>query len=315
LLVRFSKALLSMLRSSQRMQGRSWATELFARYLSGLFNEADARPLSWLRVQVDNGSAPHPVLFKASINQREVAGVNCTLVAPKNNALANTVIVYFHGGGYVVGSPKAYKSSLAQLAVRSNCMVVAPKYRLAPEHPFAAPQDDCLAVAAATIRAYPEHKIVLSGDSAGGALAVATARELAQHKELNQVDALVLISPWVEPTAVGGSAKSNQGNDFLSTSFLGSSFAALMQNEDYTNPRVNFTKVELSGLPKTLIQCGGGELFVDQISSFAQRATAAGVEVQLQNYTGQFHDFQVLVPFLKDSRKAMAEITDFIERV
>ncbi len=311
---RLFSAFLSMLRSARRMEERSWATELFSRYLKNLFMDANSRSLEWLRAQLDKGSPPHPAVSKIRFSQRKMDGVDCMIAAPKVGASVNCVIVYYHGGGYVCGSPKAYRALIAELAFNSNCLVVVPAYRLAPEHPFPAPQDDCLAVAHAVFEAYPNHKVLLCGDSAGGGLAISTSLEIAKTKSEKSIDGLVLISPWVEPTAVGGTMKSNEANDFLMTSFLGASYAALMRNEDYTNPRVNFLNTDLSGLPKTLIQFGGGELFADQIQAFAKRAQAADVDLLLQNYPGQFHDFQVLSMILSDAKKAMSEITKFIER-
>lgn len=314
MLGRIFKALFSMLKSSKRMEGRSWATELFARAMKSLFLEANDHDVHWLRAQLDKAGAYHPAVSKASMNTREIAGVSCLMASPKAGAESNTLILYFHGGGYVCGSPKGYKATIAQLAVDSNCLVVAPDYRLAPEHPFPVPQDDCLALTKAAIRAYPEHKIILAGDSAGGALAISTALELAKEEQRG-ADALVLISPWVDPTAVGGSMKTNEDNDFLVAPFLGMSYAALMQDEDYSNPRTNFLDVDLSPMPKTLVQCGGGELFFDQIQTFCERAIQADVDLTQQNYDAQFHVFQMLSGVLGDAKHAMAEIADFIKRV
>ena len=302
-----------MLRSPSRMEGRSWATELFARTLKSLFLDAEHKPVQWLRKEMESFSAYHPAVGKARFEERAIAGVPCTLVSPKQGAGSETVVVYFHGGGYVVGSPQSYRPTIAEIAVNSDALVVAADYRLSPEHPFPIPQDDCLAVSQAVLTDYPDHVIVLAGDSAGGALAVSTALELNKSQGKRQPDGLVLISPWVEPTATEGTMQSNENNDFLIAPFLAKSYSALIQNGDPDNSRSNFLNTDLAGLPQTLIQCGEGELFYDQIQSFSGRAESAGVKVSLQNYPAQFHVFQILSAVLKDAKHAMQEIARFID--
>jgi len=320
-LARLMRAILSMMRSSRRMQGRNWSTEFFARIMRDLFAGANENELSWLRAQLDKiGDFYHPALSKVRINSEEIAGVACLLVSPKVGRDMDKVIVYFHGGGYVCGSPRSYRALIAKLAADTNSLVVAADYRLAPEFPFPVPQDDCLSVAQAVVNTHTQRKIILAGDSAGGALAISTALELAKNQEnqrvkKNAVSALVLLSPWVEPTAIGGSMKTNADNDFLTASFLADGYAALIMDEDYMNPRTNFVDVDLSSLPKTLVQCGGGELFYDQIQSFCGRAERAGVDLTLQSYAAQFHVFQVLSGVLSDAKYAMAEVASFVERV
>ena len=302
-----------MLRSPSRMEGRSWATELFARTLKSLFLDAEHKPVQWLRKEMENFSAYHPAVSKAKFETQEIAGVSCTLVSPKEGAGSEKVVLYFHGGGYVVGSPQSYRPTLAEIALNSDALVVAPDYRLAPEHPFPIPQDDCLAVSKAVLRDYRDHVIVLAGDSAGGALAVSTALELNKSEDQRKADGLVLISPWVEPTTTSGTMLSNENNDFLIAPFLAKSYGALIQGGDPDNPRSNFLSADLAGLPQTLIQCGEGELFFDQIQSFSNRAESAGVRVSLQNYPAQFHVFQILSAVLKDAKHAMQEIARFID--
>jgi len=303
-----------MLVSSDRMPGRSWGTELFARSIKRLFLDANERPVHWLRQQIERTSVPHSALIKTRFNQRPIANIDCLIASPRrlNIDSISTIIVYMHGGGYVFGSPRAYRSIIAQLACSSNSLLIAPDYRLAPEHPLPVPQDDCLAVVEAVLKAYPERNVLLAGDSAGGALAIASALKIANDTEAKQPDALVLISPWVEPTAVGGSMKANADSDCIVAPFLAASYSALIQSQDYLNPRANFRDVDLSGLPKTLIQYGAGELLFDQIQAFTARAEQAGVDVLQQSYVGQFHDFQLLSPALGDARKAIREIASFI---
>lgn len=303
----------SMIKSPKRMAGRSWGTEFLVRSTRDLFLAGNAKGSVWFRKQIDKGIGPHPAFPKVSMSTRNIAGVSCMMLSAKESNDTDVVTLYLHGGGYVVGSPDGHKTILAPLALETQGLVIAPDYRLAPENPFPAPQDDCLKVAEAIIKTYPDKKIVIAGDSAGGALALATALELIAQGHTNAIDKLVLISPWVDPKASSGSIVSNEKNDFLVPAFLGESIGALMQDGDLDNQKVNFTKVDLSGLPKTLVQYGGGEIFLDQIVEFNQRALLQGVELTEKCYATQFHVFHLFSATLKDAKLAMAEIGDFVK--
>ncbi len=309
------KNVVSMIGSSARMPGRTWLTELCARAAREIFEKGQERGLPWMRPALNKSGGYHPVLSKVSFHQRDIAGVSCTMISPKAGATSDKVVVYFHGGGYVVGSPTSHKTILAQLAFDTQGLVLAPDYRLAPEHPFPAPQEDCLAVATLAMKTYVDKKVTLAGDSAGGALAIATALELAKNSDFqNQPDGLVLISPWVDPSAEGGSIVSNDHNDFLSGEFLQPSFEQLMQGADELDPRVNFLNTPLASLPSTLVQYGTGEIFADQITEFCQRAESEGVEIEVQSFRAQFHVFQLFSAIIKDAEQALANISAFIKR-
>jgi acetyl esterase/lipase len=275
-----------------------------------------ANGLPNLRKVLENSAGYHPALARVSSNERDLAGVPCMLVSPKSGATSDKVVVYFHGGGYIAGSPKGHKTLLAQMAVDTKGLVVAVDYRLAPEHPFPAPQEDCLAVAQLVLKTYHDKEVTLAGDSAGGALAITTALQLKQLSEISPdnklPDKLVLLSPWVDPLADTGTIISNEANDFLSREFLNPSIEHLMQGQDLTNPQINFVNTPLVDLPKTLVQCGKGEMFFDQISEFCERAKTQGADIELQSYRAQFHVFQIFSAVLKDAEDAVAKIAKFI---
>jgi len=311
MLLRFIKTIPSMLTSSQRPQGRSWFSELAVRSTRNLFIESTQHDVAWLRKQV-NKVPYNPIFSKVSFSTRELAGVPCMLLSPKAGASSDNVVVYLHGGGYVAGSPTSHKSILAEIAIATQGLVIAPDYRLSPEHRFPIPQDDCLNVARLVLKTYGDKRVTLAGDSAGGALAIATAQSIANDTSM-KIDKLVLLSPWVEPTAVGGSIKTNEKVDYLIGSFLGESFSELVDEQDFYNERVNFANADLSNLPQTLIHYGGSELFVDQIVKFAERAEQAGVDLTLKEFAAQCHVFQLFSVISSDAKNAMTEISEFIK--
>ncbi len=291
------------------------------RAVRALFVAGNTRTIAWLRRQMNASVVPHPAMLKTHVTEHTLADVPVMMVAPKGPYFQSKVIVYFHGGGYVTGSPASHRALIAQLAINSNCLVIAPDYRLAPEHAFPIPQDDCLAVAKAVAEIYSGAKLVLAGDSAGGALAVTTAIDLARLHDAGEVSnsasKLVLISPWVDPTDDSGTMHSNVNYDVFRAEFLQQSYRALMQDDarlkaGEASARVKVLDADLHRLPPTLIQCGSGELLYDQIQAFSLAAQQAGALVQLENYIGQFHDFHMFSPVLADARRAMQSIARFI---
>jgi monoterpene epsilon-lactone hydrolase len=303
------KALFSMLVNRHRMPGRGWATECMARVGALIFAKGAILPIESFRQVLDKVDLSHPAVKHVSFSWVEKAGISCMLTMPNEHTRPDLQIVYLHGGGYITGSPKAYRVLLAQLASATGAQITTPDYRLSPEHPFPVPQDDCLAVVKQVRAEHPDAKLVVMGDSAGGGLSI--------HAALNfdKIDAIMLISPWVEPTADSGTIISNERNDIFIHEFLETSFKSHIQSGDRFDQRVNFKNAELSRLPKTYIQVAGGELFHDQVVEFSERAKQQKVALTLDVYATQFHVFQVLGPHLKDSKHATSKIAAFLQSV
>jgi len=153
-----------------------------------------------------------------------------------------------------------------------------------------------LAAVKAIIERYNTSTIILSGDSAGGALTIDVVRQLCiQKREYKKIRGLILLSPWVDPLTKLGSMVTNQANDYLSSHFVNRSLDAVLNGQSAESERINFTQMDLSMLPRTLIQCGSGEVFFDQIQTFSERLKQQGVNCTLQNFVVQCHVFQVLL--------------------
>lgn len=306
-----------MLRSGQRMKGRTWLTELCARVVRQMFSDGSSQGAGYLRAVMDGAGSSVSPKMQVTIAQRDIAGIRCLMTMPSNSQPSAPVFIYFHGGGFVAGSPEGFQNLLSLIAEQSKAVVIAADYRLSPEQVFPAAQDDCLAVSLQILAEYPNQRVLLGGDSAGGNLAISTALSLSelasQNSASRSADGLVLVSPWVEPTAKGGSIISNQSNDIFEPAFLHKSYSDHMGQADLFDPRVNFINADLSPLPKTYIQSGGGEQFIDQIRAFESRAQSMGVDIELDVYDTQFHDFQTLWPVLKEAKLATIKLAKFIQ--
>ncbi len=309
-----AKAFLSMLRSSQRMPGRSWKVELVKRILRLYFEQAATKPAAWSRAQLDKVPVSKKLLRRVQTQTTKIAGLNCLEVVPENVS-RDLLIVYLHGGAYVTGSPRSYRGLLAQISLACKSRVIAPDYRLSPEHTFPAAQDDCVSVVSELLGQSMENNLILMGDSAGGGLAISTALALGDRAATRVPDALVLISPWVEPTASAGTMQSNDANDIFSKDYLDRSFSVHMQDGDLFDTRVNFRNADLLNLPPCYIQWGSGELFHDQIKAFVQRAKEQGVEVETDAFAAQFHVFQAMSPWLKEATRAIDKIAQYCVRI
>ncbi len=310
------KNTLGMLFSPRRVAGRDWASELVFRTTKAMFKDNEKLGLQQARQRIDSASVKHPAQRKVESIDRELHNITCTMVSPKAAAYETNpkslLIVYLHGGGYVLGSPRSHAALLAQLAVNSNCTVIAPDYRLAPEHPFPVPQQDCLEIVKTVLKTYSEHRIVLAGDSAGGGLAISVALALKELNQLDQIDSLVLLSPWIDPSAKDGSMLSNQDSDYIDITFLNECVEALMQGGPADDPGICYANADLAGLPRMLVQYGSAEVFCDQIEAFCQHAKQSGIDVTQENYSGQFHVFHIGSAVMRDAKRAMKKIALFI---
>lgn len=233
-------------------------------------------------------------------------------VAPASERPA---ILFAHGGGFVLGSPRSYLGFAGRIALASGADVYLADYRLAPEHPHPAPSDDVFAAYEGLLaRGHDPARTALLGDSAGGALVVSTALALAEMA-VPAPAALVLIAPWLDLSLSGASIAANARRDAVLRrgllEFGGRAHAGTLRRSD---ARVSPLFSDLSGLPPTLVQVGGDDLLLDDSVRFADRAYAAGVDVELQRFEGWWHDFQGSAPHLQTPRDALADIAAFLRR-
>ncbi|QYC41973.1 Monoterpene epsilon-lactone hydrolase [Nonomuraea coxensis DSM 45129] len=204
------------------------------------------------------------------------------------------VLLYLHGGGFVVGSPRVTAHVTAALLRHLDGRAVSPDYRLAPEHPFPAAPDDCLAAYRELLDSGVDpRRLVVAGDSAGAALAVVTLTR-ARDAGLPMPAAAVLFSPAVDLTLSGASMRSKDGVDpFFAPADLAWLFERYLAGADGAAPEASPVFADLTGLPPLLIQAGSSELLLDDAVRLAGRAGADEVAVTLEVVPRQPHVFQL----------------------
>lgn len=235
------------------------------------------------------------------------------LLAPQTRQAQEPTILYFHGGGYVACSPATHRALAAALAVESGSRVYSLDYRLAPEHPFPAALDDCVAAYRALLATDSESSkhIILAGDSSGGGLVMATLLA-AKQSGLPMPAAGVLFSPWVDLTFSSESLRANESTCYLVPASFPVYRRAYLGDRDPKEPYVSPLFADLRGLPPLLIQAGGAEMLRDEAEALARAAEDVGVRVTLDVQPGLFHAYQTAVAILPEAREAVARAAAFI---
>jgi epsilon-lactone hydrolase len=230
--------------------------------------------------------------------------------APQDKA-----ILYFHGGGFRIGSVTSHRDLIAQIAVASGCRVLAIDYRLAPEHPFPAALDDALAAYDWGLRqGLKPCNIAFAGDSAGGNLALAAMLALREGGLPLPVSA-ALMSPWTDMAASGASYVSRADVDPIHQRAM---ILALAKNYlgaqgNPRHPLASPLHADLGGLPPLLIQVGDRETVRDDSVMLADKARTAGVDVDLQIWDGMIHVFQMFAE-IPEAQRAITFIAGFLNR-
>jgi acetyl esterase/lipase len=262
-------------------------------------------PLRWQRRWLDTvaGLLPLPagtVTRKVSLGGRPALRVS---VGATDRPRA---VLHLHGGAYTVGSPRSHRGLAALLAAASESVVYLPDYRLAPEYPYPAALQD--AVLAVEDLAGQYERFAISGDSAGGGLAVATARRLADAGRFSPA-ALALISPWVDP----GTPAPGRRRDLVVREKWGRACAThYLAGGELTDAGFAPGRGRLDGLPPTIVQIGSKEVLYQQVTEFAANLRAAGVPVQLTELARLWHVGHVAAGVLVESREAVAELGTFL---
>jgi epsilon-lactone hydrolase len=231
--------------------------------------------------------------------------------------IAAVTVVHFHGGGYCVGSPAEARDWAAHLSTRTGCRVVLPEYRLAPEHPFPAAVDDARAVVSAALGQAIPGVVVVSGDSAGGGLALGAALAVPGPPGGGaRLAGCILLSPWLDLTADRAAVPELVRRDVvLSPAWLEACAQAYAPAADRAQPMVSPLHASLGGLPPLLIQCGTDDLLAPDAGTLAVRAAAAGVDVTYSSWPGLWHDFALQPDITAAGGSALAQVAWFLARV
>jgi acetyl esterase/lipase len=245
--------------------------------------------------------------------EADAGGVPAIWADPEGGA-ADRVLLYVHGGGYVIGAATYYRNLTGHLAAALGCRVLNVDYRLAPEHPHPAPVEDATTAYRWLLDqgVEPSH-IAISGDSAGGGLTVATLLNI-RDRGLPQPAAAVPLSPWVDMEGTGESITTNADRDVLVAADTIKGMAeAFLQGGDAKDPLASPLHADLSGLCPLYVQVGGDETLLDDSVRLADKARAAGVDVRLDVFPEMQHVFQMAAGNLPEADDAIARMAQWLK--
>jgi len=244
---------------------------------------------------------------------RELGGVKVIGLQIADVEVVGTVL-HLHGGGFAIGSARASLGLAADLARRTQMRVLSVDYRLAPEHPYPAALSDVSAAYEALVAEVDAtHPIVVTGESAGGNLALALL--VARRRDgLDMPAAIVLMSPMTDLTVSGPSFVSKAAVDpVLSAQAIRTRVDTYLAGADSSDALVSPVNADLSGLPAMLIQVGSHEVLLDDSTRLAARAAADDVAVTLDVTPGVPHVFQAFAGILDEGDAALERIARFVE--
>jgi phosphinothricin tripeptide acetyl hydrolase len=223
------------------------------------------------------------------------------------------VVLYLHGGGYVIGSPRSHRHLAAAIAAAAGASALLLDYRLAPEHPFPAAVEDATAAYRWLLeQAVAPARVVIAGDSAGGGLTVATLLAL-REAGVPLPAAAVCISPWVDLTCGGASYRTKaEADPIVRRAGVEQMAQAYLGPTPPRTPLASPLFADLRGLPPLLIHVGSDEVLLDDATQLAERARAAGVEATLEVYERMIHVWHWFLPMLAEAETAVEAIGRFV---
>ncbi|GAB2684813.1 alpha/beta hydrolase [Kribbella swartbergensis] len=261
------------------------------------------------RAEFDELFADRPLGDDVTLTPRTLGGVPA-LDVEVEGADGDGVILYLHGGGYVIGSARTGANLAAPLARRTGLSAVSLDYRLAPENPFPAALDDALAAYRELVES--GRPIVIAGDSAGGGLALATMLA-ARRDGLPLPAAAVLFSPWTDLT-LSGASLDNRGDfdPLFSRAHIESYAEHYLAGHDPKDELASPLLGDLTGLPPLLIQVGSAEVLLDDALQLAVRAAEQEVDVSLDVVAGAPHVYPLMVGVMDEADEALDRAARFL---
>lgn len=242
-----------------------------------------------------------------------LGGVKGERVVPEG-AVNGRRILYLHGGGYTIGSPRSHRPMVARIAEAAKAVAIVPDYRLGPETRFPGAVEDATAVYRALVEAGTDpRQIVVAGDSAGGGLAMALALSL-KAEGLPQPAGYVALSPWADLTQSGASYRTKADTDpQITKAGLDNMALAYLGGLDAHDPLASPIFGDFEGVAPVLIQTGSEEALLSDSIALADVLAQARVEVRLEVWPEMIHVFQAYGAVLQAARRAIKVAGDWMD--
>src|SRR5262247_1955032 len=252
------------------------------------------------RAQYERAEKVFPTPPEVKIERVTAPRVPAEWLRPPS-AAPGRLVLYLHGGGYVIGSPRSHRHLAAAIATAAGASALLLEYRCAPEAPFPAAVDDAVAAYRWLLdQGTSASGLVIAGDSAGGGRTVATLVAL-RDAGVPLPAAGVCISPWVDLTCSGASYVTKDATDpIVKKPGVEQMAQAYVRGGDRKAPLVSPLFADLRGLPPLLIHVGSEEVLLDDAVQLAERARAAGVAVTIEVWEPMVHVWHWFLPMLDE---------------
>ena len=286
-------------------------------FLKGVLNTLSL-PMYWKLPPVDHlrsiletstmmATLPWGVTFK----KIELDEIGAEWLSP-NSAVEEHVLLYIHGGGYVIGSPHTHRAIAGKIAkgIQANCLLI--DYRKAPENPFPAALDDTYYSYNFLLeKGFKPKNIVIVGDSAGGGLTLALQFKL-RTQNLPLPLCSVLLSPYLDLHGSGESVEKNAKNDRFLDVFEMRKWADMYAvDHDFSNPLISPLFGNFTGLPPILVQSSESEVLYNDSTRFVAKAKKQGVDITFQTWHGLIHWWHMFGG-MPEAKEAIDKIIQFI---
>lgn len=256
--------------------------------------------------------APPLALYREARITPELRGLWLAARPASRPVPSDKIFLYFHGGGFIAGSPETHAAMLARIGWMSGVEALLPDYRIAPEHAFPAALEDCRAAWEMLLsKGFRPENIVIGGDSAGGNLALVLTQELvAQGRPPAGV---VAISPLTDFTFSGASMRENAARDPILPASRGPDVARwYLAGADPEAPGASPLFAEWGTPPPMLFHYGETEILRDDSTRMVEVLRRAGGEVRVSSWPDTPHVFHIFDGYIPEARAANREIADFI---
>lgn len=269
--------------------------------------------LAELRAQYERALSAFPLPAEVTLQAVDGGPARGEWLLPA--VAGDAVVLYLHGGGYVIGSPRSHRHLVADIALAAGTRAFSLDYRLAPEHPFPAALDDAVAAYRWLIESQQAKpgRIVLAGDSAGGGLVLTTLVAL-RNAGLPMPAAGVCISPWTDLSCSLPACDPQRPayDPLIDHAVLRAMARAYVGRRSLRNPRASPLFADLRGLPPLLLQVADGEALVDDARQLAIAASNAGVHTTLEVWPRMVHVWHWYARMLDEGQQAIERVAQFM---
>jgi acetyl esterase/lipase len=289
----------------------------FVRWITGWYLnlfDMDSLAVAKVRKRLDFFAGMVPTARGVQVKKDSVAGLYAEWLTPAG-APEDKLLLYWHGGAYVIGSCKSHRPFVSHIARQAGIRALLPEYRLAPEHPFPAAVEDSVNVYRALLRqGYEPANIIVGGDSAGGGLAVAMLLSLREAGD-PLPGAMILLSPWLDLSGQGDSMITRAGRDpWFHAQHLAAITRYYCDEGELTNALASPVFADAAGLPQSLIQVGDDELLLSDSERFAENIRAGGGQVEIDVWPHMWHVWQMFIGLMPESRRAVEKLGTYIRK-